>query len=259
MKKVSVVIPCFNQGKYLQETVNSVKSSTYKNIEIIIVNDGSDDSYTISVLEAINEENIKIININNSGVCNARNIGISASSGEYILTLDGDDKISSDYIEKAVKVLDENPEIGIVYSKAKFFDADNKIVNLKKATVFNMLIQNRIFSASFFRKSKFLEIGGFNSNLEIGCEDWDFWLSIIESGAKVYQIPEVLFFWRKSENIRTKKALNPHNYLKIRLNIIKRHQKLYSKYALIVYPILLFMVLKNFISYCFKMVKGGVK
>ena len=135
MKKVSVVIPCFNQGKYLQETVNSVKSSTYKNIEIIIVNDGSDDSYTISVLEAINEENIKIININNSGVCNARNIGISASSGEYILTLDGDDKISSDYIEKAVKVLDENPEIGIVYSKAKFFDADNKIVNLKKATV----------------------------------------------------------------------------------------------------------------------------
>ena len=259
MKKVSVIIPCYNQGKYLEETVNSVLCSHYKNFEIIIVNDGSDDEITKPVLNKLENKGITIINIENSGVCSARNTGIKSCNGEYILTLDADDKIAPDYIEKAVKILDENDDIGIVYCKAQFFDAINKPVDLKPATIYNMLVQNRIFSASFFRKSTFTEVGGFNPDLELGCEDWDFWLSIIETGAKVFQIPEILFFWRKAENSRTQKALNPSNYLQIRLKMIERHKKLYNKFRLIIYIHLCFMIAKNYISYYLKMIKGGAK
>ena len=81
----------------------------------------------------------------------------------------------------------------------------------------------------------------------------------METGADVYKIPEVLFFWRKSENERTQKALKPLNYLKIRLSIIKHHRKLYSKYALIVYPVMFAMVVKNLLSHFYKSLKGGNK
>ena len=256
MKKVSVIIPCYNQGKYLKETVDSVLNSTYKDIELIIVNDGSDDDITKSVLKELEKQAINIINIENSGVCNARNIGIKAASGDYILPLDADDKIAPEYIEKAVDILNKDKNIGIVYCKAKFFGSNNKPVPLKPATIYNMLIQNCIFSASLFRKEQFLLIGGFCQKLEIGCEDWDFWLSIIETGSKAYQIPEVLFYYRKAENSRTQKSLLPESYIKIRLSIIKRHKKLYDKYALFVYPALAFMAVKNLLSYIFKLLRG---
>lgn len=256
MKKVSVIIPCYNQGKYLKETVDSVLNSTYKDIELIIVNDGSDDDITKSVLKELEKQGINIINIENSGVCAARNNGIIKATGEYILPLDADDKIAPEYIEKAVDILNKDKNIGIVYCKAKFFGSNNKPVPLKPATIYNMLIQNCIFSASLFRKEQFLLIGGFCQKLEIGCEDWDFWLSIIETGAKVYQISEVLFYYRKAENSRTQKSLLPENYIKIRLSIIKRHKKLYDKYALFVYPALAFMAVKNFLSYIFKLLRG---
>lgn len=257
MKKVSVIIPCYNQGKYLKETVDSVLNSTYKDIELIIVNDGSDDDITKSVLKELEKQTINIINIENSGVCNARNIGIKAASGDYILPLDADDRIANTYIEKAVSILEQNPDIGIIYCEAEFFGTgQNKKWNLKPATLSNMLIQNRIFPSGIYRKSKFLEVGGYKKEMELGCEDWDFWLSIIETGAKVYQISEVLFYYRKAENSRTQKSLLPENYIKIRLSIIKRHKKLYDKYALFVYPALAFMAVKNFLSYIFKLLRG---
>lgn len=258
MKKISVIIPCYNQYEYLLDAVKSVVSSTYKNWEIIIVNDGSTEKTAQEFQDMLKPfDNIILINQKNSGVCAARNNGIIKATGEYILPLDADDKIADTYIEKAVSILEQNPDIGIVYCEAEFFGTgQNKKWNLKPATLSNMLIQNRIFPSGIYRKSKFLEVGGYKKEMKLGCEDWDFWLSIIETGTKVYQIPEVLFYYRKQQNERTKQSLRPINYLKIRLNIVKFHNKLYKQFGFKMYFLLGLMVCKNCAAHLYKLLKG---
>ena len=258
MKKISVIIPCYNQYKYLLDAVKSVVSSTYKNLEIIVVNDGSTEKTAQEFQDMLKPfDNVILINQENSGVCAARNNGIIKATGEYILPLDADDRIANTYIEKAVSILEQNPDIGIVYCEAEFFGTgQNKKWDLKPATLSNMLIQNRIFPSGIYRKSKFLEVGGYKKEMELGCEDWDFWLSIIETGAKVYQIPEVLFYYRKQQNERTKQSLRPINYLKIRLNIAKFHNKLYNQFGLKMYFLLGFMICKNCAAHFYKLLRG---
>ncbi len=246
MKKVSVIIPCYNQGEYLDEAVQSVLKSDYENLEIVIVNDGSTDKISDTVTEYFSSNpKIKVIKIKNSGVCTARNVAVENATGEYILPLDADDKIYPEYIKKAVKILDKNQKIGIVYCEAEFFGISDKKWDLKPSTIKNMLVQNRIFPCAMFRKSDFEKVGGYNPKMESGCEDWDLWLSLMENGAETYQIPETLFSYRKYQNERTARALRFKNYLKIRKNIIGFHTDLYKKYWYQTVLPLMFMIVKN--------------
>ena len=115
MPKVSIIIPCYNYGQYIDEAVDSVLAQTFQDFEIIIVNDGSTDEFTNKKLENYNKPKTTVYFTKNQGVSAARNYAIEKSSGEYILPLDADDKIHSDYIKEAVDVLEANNEIGIVY------------------------------------------------------------------------------------------------------------------------------------------------
>lgn len=254
MCKISVIIPCYNQSEFLLEAIESVLNSTYKNLEIIVVNDGSTDK-TAEEIKNILPKNVILINQENKGVCLALNNGIEKATGKYILPLDADDKISDTYIEKAITILENNPDIGIVYCDAYFFGLKHGKWNLASATITNMLLENRIFKSGIFRKSKFLEVGGYKKEMEVGCEDWDLWLSILETGVKVYKIPEGLFFYRIHANERTKKSLNALTYLKIRLNIIKFHNNLYKKFGLKFYILLSMMFCKNLLSFFYKKIK----
>ena len=254
-QKVSVVITCYNQGEYLKECIESVKNSTYKNIEIIVVDDGSDDIITSKALDNLDDNSLTIIRQTNQGVCTARNNGIAAASGEYILPLDADDKIADTYISKAVEILAQNPQIGIVLCNGilwAFQSGGEGKWKLKNPTITNMLIQNRIFPSALFRKSDFEKLGGYNPIMETGCEDWELWLNFLENGLKPYKIDEELFYHRIAENFRTKNAIRPQNYIKIRYNIIKLHKKLYLKYSIIVILPLLCMILRNLFNFIIK-------
>jgi len=246
LKKVSVIIPLYNQYEFLEEALQSVENSTYSNVEIIVVNDGSNDVSQETIKKCISKfNNIKLINQNNMGVCTARNSGIKEASGDYILPLDADDKIAPTYIEQAVKILDANENIGVVYCEAEYFGAKSGKLNLKPATIKNMLIQNRIFPSALFRKEDYYKTSGYRKELEIGCGDWDLWLQLIELGCKTHKIPQPLFFYRKSDNIATQIALNFSNYVKIRKYIIKFHNKLYKQYWYKVTIPIIILILKN--------------
>jgi len=97
MIEVSVIIPCYNSGSTLLRAVESIQGQTIKNIEIIIVNDGSDDSYTLEVLRNISKK-IKVISQKNMGLSAARNTGIREAKGKYILPLDSDDYLLSNFL-----------------------------------------------------------------------------------------------------------------------------------------------------------------
>src|ERR1035437_2541592 len=114
-KIVSIIIPAYNAEIFLEETVTSALASTYTLLEIIIVNDGSTDN-TQQIIDKVKLEHpeIRAIEQKNQGVAVARNAGIANSTGKYILPLDADDLISDDYVEKAVEILEQNPNVKMV-------------------------------------------------------------------------------------------------------------------------------------------------
>lgn len=220
---VSIIIPCYNQGQYLKEAVESVLASTYTNIEIIIVNDGSTEN--LDFLKNFSAEKIAIINQSNQGPSMARNNGISQAKGKYILPLDADDKIHPTYIEKAVNILENNEKTGIVYSEAEFFGEKTGVWKLNKYKFPDILYKNVIFCSGLFRKCDWEKVGGYKKEMEFCFEDWEFWITLIENGAEVYQIPEILFFYRKQYSSRSKNSQKER--IKMLKQIIKLHKKLY--------------------------------
>ena len=227
MPKVTVVIPCFNYGRYLDEAVDSVSNQTFGDYEIVIVNDGSSDAYTNELLAAYDRPKTRVIATANHGVAKARNIGIAEARGAYILPVDPDDRIGATYLEKGVEILDSHPEFGIVYSQVEFFGARTGKVGFNPYTLGNILAGNVICCSAFFRKSDWERVGGYNTNMVHGFEDWDFWLSLIEIGVQPYQIPEVLLYYRIKEESRSTSLMNDHR-AKMYAQIYKNHQALYG-------------------------------
>lgn len=196
MKKVSVIMPCYNDGKYIQESIKSVMNQTYKNIELIIIDDGSTDNKTINILSQMQKNSIKLLKTKHIGTSGARNKGIENATGDYILPLDSDDIIDITYIEKAIQVIESNSNIGIVYCRAELFGEENKLWELPTYSINEMLVRNIIFVTALFRKEDWILIGGYDTSFNKGLEDYDFWLSILELGREVVQIPEILFKYR---------------------------------------------------------------
>lgn len=194
---VSVIIPCYNYGNFLLEAVNSVQNSTYLPIEIIIVDDGSVDNTREIAHEIMDKyENVFYIFQENQGPAAARNMGIEKAKGEYVLPLDADDKISPQYIERAVEVLDSSLMTKVVYCDARYFGAKRGRWKLKEFSIKRLAVSNMIFSCSMFRKSDWKAIGGYSNELVGGWEDWEFWISILKDGGLVHKLQFTGFYYR---------------------------------------------------------------
>lgn len=229
MPKVSVIIPCFNQGQFLDEAVQSVLSQRFTDFEIIIVNDGSTDRETIEQCESYEHPKIALLTTTNNGLAGARNNGIKRAEGKYILPLDADDKIGPDYLLEAVSVLEENQEIGIVYSRAQLFGAVKTEWLLPPYSIEEMLKNNVIFCSALFHRRDWERIGGYDPGMIYGWEDYDFWLSLIERSRKVFQLPAVHFYYRIAPDsmVRSKKRWQKIEMFK---RIYKRHAGFFGEY-----------------------------
>lgn len=228
--KVSVIIPCFNQGPYLDEAVDSVLRQTFQDFEILVVDDGSTDQKTINVLKDYAKPKTRVIHTENQGLSAARNNGIREAKGAYILPLDADDKIGPGYLEDAVRILDRHPAIGIVYCEAAYFGIRDGRWSLPDYSPDRLLLNNVIFCSALFRRSHWEEVGGYNVNMIYGWEDWDFWLTLIRVGAKVYRIPKVHFFYRIREASMVN-AMDEEKQFFMRLHAVLNQQNLYRRVA----------------------------
>jgi len=112
---ISVIVPCYNQGIYLKETIQSALASSYRPLEILIINDGSKD-HSLEIAKELETQHpeVRVLDQANAGVTKARNAGIAAAQGEYLLPLDGDDLISASYIEKGLAILSTRPKVKVV-------------------------------------------------------------------------------------------------------------------------------------------------
>lgn len=223
---ISIIVPCYNQAQYLDECLQSVLDQTYDNWECIIINDGSPDNTEETAKKWTNKDNrFKYIFQENKGVSAARNNGIKNAKGEWILPLDGDDKIGNRYLELAEKEFDKN--YTIIYCEVDFFGNYTAKWNLPKHTLENLAIQNTIFCSAFFRKNDWIEVGGYDEKLEYGYEDWEFWISIlkIKINSEVLQLKSTLFYYRIKESSRSV-SLNDEEY-----KIYHTLRYIYSKHS----------------------------
>lgn len=230
MTKVSVIIPCYNQGAYIDEAVDTVLAQTFRDFEIIIVNDGSTDEATNRLLAVYCKPQTRVINTENQGVALARNVGIREACGKYILSLDADDRIAPIYLEKAVAVLESAPEVGIVYCLADCFGVRQGRWLIPDFSLRGMLLTNLIFCTALYRKEDWERTGGYNPNMSAGWEDWDFWLSLLELGLGVNRIPEVLFYYRIAEGSR-ERSMDREKQITMHLQLMQNHPRLFVDQA----------------------------
>ncbi len=199
--KCSVIIPCYNQAAYLTVAVESVINQTYKNYEIIIVIDGSpDNAFEVASALAQKSDLIKVYKKENGGLASARNYGVERSTGEVILPLDADDKIAPTYLEKGMRYFEGNKNDFIVYCNAEYFGFQTGPWKLDPFNVSELCLYNMIFCSAFYRKSTWLKVGGYDSNVKSAWSDWEFWLSLVQHGCEVVKIEEVLFYYHIKPN-----------------------------------------------------------
>lgn len=225
---ISIIIPYYNCKDYIEETLQSIENQTYSNYEIILVNDGSDEANTTFIEKLLETKpNVKYIYQENKGVSFARNNGGFQAKGEYILFLDADDLLHKTHLQKTVDILQSNPNCKLVYTKAKFFEAQTGEWELPPYQNFqNLLNSNIIYVTALHRYSDFITLNGFDENLSTH-EDWDYWIRLLKDGGEVICLDEILFSYRKRNNDN---SLTNH-LINNPLELQKDWQKIYIKHS----------------------------
>jgi glycosyltransferase involved in cell wall biosynthesis len=194
--RVSIVITSCNQSKYIKQAILSALQQVYDNKEIILVDDGSTDG-SLAIIEEFKQKN-KVLSFpkpHSSGF--ARNRGIEAATGDFVLCLDGDDYIKPNYLSQTVPLMLRSPHIGVVYTDCLQYieDVANFVYKHFQPFCRNMLLQyNFIHNGSLFRRKLALKVGLQNESLLL-LEDYDFWLRLT-TYSYAYYLPDALYVYR---------------------------------------------------------------
>lgn len=228
MNGITVVITCFNQGRVIDESVDSILDQTYMDFNIIIVDDGSTDEFTLEKLQNYCKPKTRVLHTVNRGPAAARNAGIALAVSDNILILDADDKFHPTFLERAMAIINSEENVGIVTCGVQMFGSSDTIWIPKGGDIRNFLVESGACGNSLFRKKCWEDAGGYNEQIE-GYEDWDFWISITKFGWIAKTIPEPLFYYRV-QNGSSRYKLNLKSHYEILMQIVTRHQDVYRKY-----------------------------
>jgi glycosyltransferase involved in cell wall biosynthesis len=226
MPLVSVIIPCYNDGHYLDDAVNSARRQTFEDIEIIIVNDGSTDKATITKLESFNDPLITVLHKENGHLSSARNHGIRHAKGDIIVTLDADDKFEKTFIEKGVDILRQHENVGAVTCYLKSFGLKKYKWKPLGGDIINFLYRQESCASAMFRKSCWESVGGYDERMKRGYEDWEFWIRITAKGWRVEVVKEFLLNYRVTEKSMFLTEAEPRRQ-EIVNYIMEKHRELY--------------------------------
>lgn len=201
MKKVSVIIPLYNEEKYIIECIESVINQTYKNLEIIVVDDKSTDN-SLNKLKKIKDKRLKIIKLNkNAGVANARNKGVEKATGDYICFLDSDDFWDKHKIEKQIDYIKDKAFIYSRYAYTNKYGKVMKIAKVAKQLTYKQALKNTcIFTSTvMFDMTKVSKEDLKMPNLPMG-EDTYVWWNVLKKGITAYGMEEVFAYYRQKDN-----------------------------------------------------------
>ncbi|MCB1305428.1 MAG: glycosyltransferase family 2 protein [Leptospiraceae bacterium] len=226
---VLIVIPCFNDGAFLRESVASAQNQDYPGIEIVVVDDGSTDPGTQEVMKRLSEEGVQVLHKRNGHLSSARNHGIASRKTDFVFPLDADDRIESTFIRKGVAILKTKPEVGVVTSHIRTFGNLDELWKPMGGGIENVIGHNNAACGnSLFRRLCWEQVGGYDESMVHGQEDWEFWVNVLKRGWMVEVIPEELFFYRISSKSM---AINSKPYFVKNLEyIIRKHREVFQEH-----------------------------
>jgi len=221
---VSFIIPYFNAGTTIQETIDSILNQSYSNFDIWLINDGSTDQFSIEKLKEYEaNDKIHLLHQENAGPSVAKNIGVQNAKGVLICFVDSDNILLNNYIKEAVITFDENPSIDVVYSDFEYFGDRLGIHKSNKIDSSTIFIGNSVDNCVVIRKTTFLSVKGFDSNLsKLGLEDWELWINLLKNKKRFFYIDKIHFRYRVISTSRTNITANM-NLIEIKKYIANKH------------------------------------
>ena len=199
--RVSIIVPCYKTARFVAETLQSVFAQTYKNFEVVVVNDGSPDTPDLEQAIAPWRDKITYLHTKNCGLAGARNNGIRAAKGELIALLDSDDMWEPNYLEVQVAKLDSDPAADIVYPRTLLFGEESSVTTRSAPSTgevtFSRLVQQEVsvMVSVLARREALVRAGLFDDSLR-SCEDFDMWLRCVKSGSRIIYHDDVLVRYR---------------------------------------------------------------
>lgn len=234
-KKVSIIIPCYKYAKYLKECIESVRYQTYPIHEVIVVSDGSPDD----TVEVCRQLGVTCVEKTNGGLSSARNYGIERCTGDYIMCLDADDKLTPAAIEEHMKLITDDMTIA---QCALMEFGERHVINIPNPnTCLERVMQsNTIFCNAIFPKKAWVEVGGFDESetMRLGYEDWECWIRMLAKGYKVNTSDFIALRYRVHEGQMTQATAHPSRQ-KLYNYIQKKHKDLYEEKGLSIAEIIL--------------------
>lgn len=224
---ISVIIPCYNHGTYLYECLNSVTGQTYHPLEIIVIDDGSEDAYTRDVLEILGrDKRLTIIRQPNCGPSAARNRAIGLAKGRYVLPVDADNYLAPNAIESLHDVIRTAPDnVKFVYQNQQFFGNRTDYAVQPSYNLYSLLQDNYCDTCALIDRSVFDEGIQFREEIGLGHEDWDFFLQLAERGYVGRPCPTKSLFYRKQGFTRSDSVI--FNFGRFQEQMRELHPDLY--------------------------------
>jgi glycosyltransferase involved in cell wall biosynthesis len=223
---ITVVIPCFNHGRFLLESVESALAQDGGPPKVIVVDDGSTDEATRTALDEL-PSGVELIRQQNSGVSVARNTGFERSDSELLLMVDADDRLTRDALDVLRPPLEANPQVGYCYGLMKLIGTWSGVLRFPDFDPY-IVLHRSIAGAQLglVRRRCWEDAGGFDPEID-GYEDWDFTLSALEKGWLGLQIDRVTHEYRKHE--RSGNEEHRRRYRRVYRQIRAKHADLFAR------------------------------
>ncbi|HEY7420747.1 MAG TPA: glycosyltransferase family A protein [Gaiellaceae bacterium] len=194
MTRVAVVVPCFNDGETLPQTLASLEGQEPH--ELVVVDDGSDDARTLSVLGRLADEGIRVVRRENGGLSAARTTGVEETEAPYVMPLDADDELLPGALAVLADALDAAPQSGLAWGDIEVWgDVEARLEVAPSLDPWLLTYVNTVPVASMIRRSALIEVGGWR--MGSGYEDWDLWLALAERGFTGVRVPAPTFRYRR--------------------------------------------------------------
>ena len=193
---VSIVVPCYNGGRFIDELLQTFARQTFRDFEVIIVDDGSNEETRAKL--ATLDPAIRVLRQDNQGPGAARNTGFQVARAPIILPLDCDDGLEPTYLAETVPILQAAPpDVGFVFTHLRAFGAI-QMTFPRAFDRFDQLFSNRLQSCFLMRKSAWGTLGGYDASMRDGYEDWDFNIRLSNAGYRAIELPKPLHLYRVS-------------------------------------------------------------
>jgi glycosyltransferase involved in cell wall biosynthesis len=229
--RVSVIMPVYNAGGYLRRALDSVASQTYGAWELVLVDDGSTDRRTRALVDrAAERPGVRCFRIERQGPSAARNHAIEQARGMYIAPLDADDYFAESFLEETVRVLDEHPDVGIVYTWIGFVGGHTGTWRTGRFSIPELLSYCSMHVTGLYRREVWVDVGGYDPQFVESCEDWDFWLGAASRGWKGHCIPKVLSYYRRTRRSRAIAATDRAVSARLMRRLVTKHRALYERH-----------------------------